>query len=98
MQIRQQGEFESLHLDMIIGFGKWEFGPTDIENPFPIGEGSVHLWHGAQDSLVHVEPIRYIMSKLPWIHYHELPEAGHMFLLADGVGDTIIKSLLQNEK
>ncbi|CAA0837850.1 alpha/beta-Hydrolases superfamily protein [Striga hermonthica] len=71
----QQGVFESLHRDTMIGFGRWEFDPTDIENPFSKGEGSVHLWQGDDDRLVPVSLQRYIAEKLPWIHYHELPGA-----------------------
>ncbi|KAF8403274.1 hypothetical protein HHK36_011376 [Tetracentron sinense] len=98
-QIKQQGEFESLHGDMMIGFGSWEFDPMDLENPFPNNEGgSVHLWHGDEDGLVPVTLQRYIAGKLPWIHYHELPGAGHLFPLADGMGIAIIKALLLEEK
>ncbi|VVA21862.1 PREDICTED: alpha/beta-Hydrolases superfamily [Prunus dulcis] len=93
-QVRQQGEFESLHRDMIVGFGTWEFTPLDLENPFPNNEGSVHLWHGADDRLVPVKPQRYIAQRLPWIHYHELPGAGHLFPHADGMCDNIVKALL----
>ncbi|GFQ06054.1 hypothetical protein PHJA_002749400 [Phtheirospermum japonicum] len=38
----QQGEFESLHRDMMIGFGTWEFDPMDLKNPIS-GKGSVTL-------------------------------------------------------
>ncbi|XP_077230702.1 uncharacterized protein LOC143863819 [Tasmannia lanceolata] len=96
-QIKQQGNFATLHLDMIVGFGKWEFDPMDLENPFPSNEGSVHLWHGDQDWVVPVTPQRYIAKKLPWIHYHELPGAGHMIPAADGSGDLIVKALLLGE-
>ncbi|XP_019153142.1 PREDICTED: uncharacterized protein LOC109149675 [Ipomoea nil] len=96
-QVRQQGEFESLHRDLIVGFGTWEFGPTDLKNPFPNGEGSVHVWHGEEDRLVPVAVQRYITLQLPWIHYHELQGAGHMFPDADGMADRIIKSLLIGE-
>lgn len=74
--VRQQGEFETLHRDLIIGFGKWEFDPTELTNPFPNNEGTVHLWQGDEDKLVPVELQRYIAQKLPWIHYHELSGAG----------------------
>jgi len=79
---------------MMVGFGRWEFDPLDIENPFPNGEGSVHLWHGAEDRIVPVIISRYLAEKLQWIQYHELPDAGHMFPLADGMADTIVRSLL----
>ncbi|XP_077241267.1 uncharacterized protein LOC143881846 isoform X1 [Tasmannia lanceolata] len=97
-QIRQQGDFVSLHLDMIIGFGKWEFDPMDLENPFPNNEGSVHLWHGDQDWIVPVTPQRYIAKNLPWIQYHELPGVGHMVTIADGLSDVIVKALLLGEQ
>lgn len=93
-QITQQGEYNSLHRDMMVGFGRWKFSPLDIQNPFPNNEGSVHLWHGAEDRIVSVAMSRYIAQKLPWIKYHELPEAGHMFPLSDGMPDTIVKLLL----
>ncbi|XP_021908742.1 uncharacterized protein LOC110822829 [Carica papaya] len=97
-QIRQQGEFESVHRDLIVGFGTWEFDPIDLENPFPKNEGSVHLWQGDEDTLVPVELQRYIAQKLPWIHYHELKGAGHFFTVADGMSDAIVKALLVGEK
>ncbi|KAK6139825.1 hypothetical protein DH2020_026400 [Rehmannia glutinosa] len=89
---RQQGEFESLHRDMVVGFGTWEFDPTDLKNTFP--EGSVHLWQGDDDLLVPVTLQRYIADKLPWIKYHELSGAGHMFLYADGMADSVIQALI----
>ena len=93
-QILQQGEHNSLHRDMMVGFGHWEFDPMDLENPFPNGEGSVHLWHGAEDRIVPVIMSRYLAQKLPWVQYRELPDAGHMFPLADGMADIIVRSLL----
>ncbi|CAL4969032.1 unnamed protein product [Urochloa decumbens] len=93
-QVRQQGEYESLHRDMIVGFGKWSWSPLELEDPFPNGEGKVHLWHGAEDLIVPVELSRYISQRLPWVRYHELPTAGHLFPIADGMPDVILKSLL----
>ncbi|KAH9738271.1 AB hydrolase-1 domain-containing protein [Citrus sinensis] len=95
---RQQGEYESLHRDMMVGFGTWEFDPLDLKNPFPNNEGSVHLWHGDEDRLVPVILQRYIVQRLPWIHYHELSGAGHMFPFADGMSDTIVKAVLTGDK
>ncbi|KAK1323826.1 hypothetical protein QJS10_CPA02g00960 [Acorus calamus] len=40
-QVTQQGEFYSLHQTMIVDFGRWEFDPMDLKNPFPKNEGSV---------------------------------------------------------
>ncbi|CAK8562028.1 unnamed protein product [Lathyrus sativus] len=93
-QVRQQGEYESIHRDINIGFGRWEYTPLDIQNPFPNNEGSVHLWQGDEDILVPVTLQRYIAQNLSWIHYHELPGSGHLFPHADGVSETVIKSLL----
>lgn len=96
-QVRQQGEYESVHRDLMIGFGTWEFDPMDLKNPFPNNEGSVHLWHGDEDGIVPVTLQRYIARRLRWIHYHELAGAGHMFPFADGMGNAIIKTLLSGE-
>ena len=79
---------------MIVGFGKWDFDPIDLENPFPNNEGTIHLWHGDEDRLVPVALQRYIAERLPWIHYHELPGAGHLFPYATGMSDAIVKAQL----
>ncbi|PSS01373.1 Lysophospholipase BODYGUARD 2 precursor [Actinidia chinensis var. chinensis] len=96
-QVRQQGEFESLHRDLMIGFGTWEFDPMNLENPFPNNEGLFHIWHGDEDVLVPVSLQRYIAQQVPWINYHELPGAGHMFPHADGMVNAIVKALLIGE-
>lgn len=93
-QIVQQGEYNSLHRDMLVGFGTWEFDPMDLSNPFPDSEGAVHLWHGAEDRIVPAIMSRYISQKLGWIRYHEVPDAGHMLPLVDGMADAIVASLL----
>lgn len=95
--VRQQGEYESIHRDIMIGFGNWEFDPMDLENPLLNNEGSIHLWHGDDDRVVPVTLQRYIAQRLPWIRYHELQGAGHMFPFADGMNDAIIKLLLLGE-
>ncbi|KAG6640572.1 uncharacterized protein LOC122275909 [Carya illinoinensis] len=97
-QVRQQGEYESLHRDLNVGFGTWEFSPMDLENPFPNKEGSVHLWQGDEDMIVPVTLQRYIAQRLPWIHYHELAGAGHLFPHADGMCDSIVKAILIGQK
>ncbi|KAK1421071.1 hypothetical protein QVD17_23157 [Tagetes erecta] len=93
-QPTQQGEYESLHRDLMIAFGKWEFDPMELENPFPNNEGSVHVWQGDDDRFTPVTLQRYIAQRLPWIKYHELTHVGHLFALADGMTDTILKTLL----
>lgn len=78
----------------MIGFGKWEFDPMLLENIFPKNEGSVHLWQGDDDKLVPVKLQRYIAQKLPWIHYHELAGAGHIFAFTTKISEEIVRSLL----
>ncbi|XP_071732990.1 uncharacterized protein [Rutidosis leptorrhynchoides] len=95
--VRQQGLAESIFRDMRVGFGKWEFDPMEIRNPFPNNEGSVHLWHGDEDGLVPVSLQRYVAKKLPWIHYHELPGVGHLLPNYDGKKEAILRSLLLGE-
>ncbi|CAN1174378.1 hypothetical protein LINPERPRIM_LOCUS9865 [Linum perenne] len=90
----QQGVHESLHRDMMVGFGKWEFDPMEIENPFPNNEGSVHLWQGDEDRKVPLELQRYIVKKLPWIQYHEIPGGGHILLSPPELMEDILRSLL----
>ncbi|KAI3470607.1 hypothetical protein Pfo_027270 [Paulownia fortunei] len=95
----QQGAYESLHRDMMVGFGHWEFDPMNLGDPFLDREGSVHLWHGTEDGIVPVTLQRYIAKKLPWIQYHELPNAGHLFAYADSTAkDDILKTLLTGDK
>lgn len=90
----QQGVHETLHRDMIVGFGQWEFDPMDLDDPFPTGEGRVHLWQGAEDGLVSASMQRYIAKKLPWIQYHEVANAGHMFLAETAVKDAVFSALV----
>ncbi|PHU06261.1 hypothetical protein BC332_22750 [Capsicum chinense] len=95
--VRQQGEYESIHRDIMIGFGTWEFDPMELENPFPNREGSVHIWQGDEDGHVPVLLQRHIAKKLPWIHYHEMKGGGHMFPWAEGMGDKVMKTFLLGE-
>lgn len=93
-KITQQGEYESLHRDIMSAFGRWEFGPTEIENPFPDDNGSVHIWQGFEDRIIPYTLNRYISQKLPWILYHELPHAGHLFLFKKNECESIIRALV----
>ncbi|XP_042041334.1 uncharacterized protein LOC121786774 [Salvia splendens] len=79
-QVRQQGDYESIHRDLAFAFGKWEFDPTELRNPFAEGSGSV-------DILVPATLQREI-------NYHEVRGAGHKFLYADGIADSIIQALV----
>jgi pimeloyl-ACP methyl ester carboxylesterase len=97
-QVKQQGEHESICRDAMIGFGSWDFDPLDLENPFTDNTIQVHLWQGADDRLVHAVLQRYIAQKLPWIQYHELPGAGHLFPYIEEVCAAIIKTQLMDTK
>jgi hypothetical protein len=80
---------------MMVGFGKWSWSPLQLEDPFASGGGGkVHLWHDVEDLIVPVTLSRYISEKLPWVVYHELPRSGHLFPIADGMADAIVRSLL----
>ncbi|KAI4310522.1 hypothetical protein MLD38_035495 [Melastoma candidum] len=85
----KQGDYVSLHHDLMVGFGAWEFDPMDLENPFPNGEGSVHLWQGDDDYLspeVHRATASVDrVSRAGW--NGALP-------MAEGVSDQIVKALL----
>ncbi|KAK7392986.1 hypothetical protein VNO78_21436 [Psophocarpus tetragonolobus] len=93
-QVKQQGEAESICRDAIVGFGRWDFDPLDIDNPFPDNTGHVHLWQGDDDKLVPVTLQRYIAQKIPWIQYHEVPGSGHLFPYLEDVSQNIIKTQL----
>ncbi|KAG9135981.1 hypothetical protein Leryth_015849 [Lithospermum erythrorhizon] len=92
---RQQGLYGSTLMDIIVGFGdSWEFEPMELENPFPNGEGIVNLWQGDKDMAISVELQRHVVSKLPWINYHEIPDGGHTFSYEANMKDEILKALV----
>ncbi|XP_073063176.1 uncharacterized protein [Primulina eburnea] len=93
-KVRQQGVYECLHRDMMVAFGKWDFDPTDITNPFPNKEGSIHIWQGYEDKMIPFTLNRYLSEKLPWIHYHEVPDAGHLMIYNSTHCEAIIKALV----
>ncbi|XP_038895419.1 uncharacterized protein LOC120083658 [Benincasa hispida] len=93
-KIRQQGEYECLHRDMLVAFGKWEFDPLELTNPFTENKGSVHMWQGGADRLVPIEFSHFIAQKLPWIQYHEVPNAGHLVVHETESFKAIIRALL----
>ncbi|KAG9153725.1 hypothetical protein Leryth_005855 [Lithospermum erythrorhizon] len=93
---QQQGLYESTLMDIIVGFGEsWEFEPMELENPFPNGEGTINLWQGDKDRAVSVELQRFVVSKLPWVNYHEIPYGGHTFSYDDNMKDKILKALVR---
>jgi pimeloyl-ACP methyl ester carboxylesterase len=97
-KVRQQGVYESLHRDIIVHFGNWEFDPMEIKNPYPNNEASVHLWHGHEDKLVPYEMQRYLVKKLSWIKYHEVPDGGHLMIHESGLCEAMFRELLLGEE
>lgn len=94
-KIRQQGDFESLHRDLRVHFGRWEFDPMEMKNPFPENEGCrVYLWQGREDKLVPYELQRYLANKLPWINYFEVADGGHLMIHEPGLCEAIFRQLL----
>ncbi|CAJ1967686.1 unnamed protein product [Sphenostylis stenocarpa] len=93
-QVQQQGEAESICREARIGFGRWDFDPLDIDNPFPDNTGHVHLWQGDDDKIIPVMLQRYIAQNIPWIQYHEVPGSGHLFPHIEEITATIIKTQL----
>ncbi|OWM69003.1 hypothetical protein CDL15_Pgr025190 [Punica granatum] len=98
-RLRQQEVFDTLRTDFMVCFGKWDFDPMEMGDPFPESpESSVHIWQGHEDKVVPVELQQCISEKLPWIQYHEIPEGGHLIVHYDGVCDSIVKALLLGEE
>ncbi|MFS7908984.1 hypothetical protein Hanom_Chr01g00089491 [Helianthus anomalus] len=52
------------------------------------------IWQGDEYILVPVTLQQYIAQQLPWINYHELTGASHMFPYADANSDAILKAPL----
>lgn len=78
------------------GYAQWEFDPTDVQNPFPNNEGSVHIWQGLEDKIIPYSLNRYLSQKLPWIQYHEIPDSGHLLAFEKNNCEAIIRNLLLN--
>ncbi|KAI8522712.1 hypothetical protein RHMOL_Rhmol13G0018000 [Rhododendron molle] len=93
-KIRQQGMYESLFRDIVVGYGNWEFGPLDLTNPFPENEGSVHIWQGYDDKIIPRQLNRYISEKLPWIRYHEVRDAGHLMIFNPKTCEIVFREFL----
>ncbi|KAA8549862.1 hypothetical protein F0562_001546 [Nyssa sinensis] len=96
-RLKEQGVFDSLRRDFISGFGKWDFDPLDLSNPFPENERFVHIWQGYEDKVVPFQLQRYVSRKLPWIQYHEVPDGGHLLVYDTAVCEAILRALLLGE-
>ncbi|CAA0824291.1 alpha/beta-Hydrolases superfamily protein [Striga hermonthica] len=90
----QQGLHESLHRDLMVAFGKWDFDPTDIRNPFVDGEGHVDMWVGHEDKVFPFELARYLSRQIPWIRYHEVADAGHLLIYKETNCEAIFRELV----
>ncbi|XP_011090350.1 uncharacterized protein LOC105171048 [Sesamum indicum] len=95
-KVQQQGTHESLYRDLMVGLGRWEFGPTDISNPFPNNEGYVHMWQGYEDKVCRFEMNGYIAGRLPWIQYHEVADAGHLLIYKAAHCEAIFRALVSS--
>ncbi|KAL3850307.1 hypothetical protein ACJIZ3_012189 [Penstemon smallii] len=89
--------FDSLRRDFIVAFGKWDFDPIDLCNPYPKSESRVHMWQGHEDKVVPFQLQRYVSKKLSWIQYHEVPDGGHLLVYDNVVCEAILRSLLLGE-
>lgn len=80
------------------GYESWEFDPMKLENPFSDhNESSVHIWQGKEDRLVPFSLQRFLAKKLLWIISHEVPDSGHLLILAEVMADVILRSLVLGE-
>ncbi|KAL0417599.1 UNVERIFIED_CONTAM: hypothetical protein Sradi_1173400 [Sesamum radiatum] len=96
-QNKDRSVFDSLRRDFIVAFGKWDFDPMDLTNPYPQKESAVHIWQGYEDKVVPFQLQRYVSSKLPWIRYHEVPDGGHLLVYDSAVCEAILRSLVLGE-
>ncbi|KAI4304738.1 hypothetical protein MLD38_040212 [Melastoma candidum] len=97
-KIRQQGDHESIHRDLILHFGRWEFDPMELEDPFRDREGSVHLWQGKADWVVPFELQRHVAKRLPWIKYREVADGGHLMIHEGVLCETMFRELCLGEE
>lgn len=96
--LREQVVFDTLRHDWRVAFGKWEFDPMKLSNPFPHNTSSFHIWHGYEDKVVPSELQRFVSGKLPWIHYHEVPDGGHLIIYHRGLCEAILRALLLGQE
>lgn len=96
-KLKQQDIFDSLRRDFIVAFGKWDFDPLTLNNPFAQNKCPLHIWQGYEDKVVPVELQRYVAGRLPWIRYHEVPDGGHLLVYDTAVCEAILRSLLLGE-
>lgn len=76
--------------------GDWGFEPEGLPDPFPGGEGSVHIWHGTEDRMVPVDVQRYVAGRIPWVRYHESAGSGHLFHHLRHWSEAVLEALLHH--
>ncbi|KAK2984138.1 hypothetical protein RJ640_006291 [Escallonia rubra] len=96
-KLKDRALFDSHRRDFIAAFGKWDFDPLCLSNPFPDNKSLVHIWQGCEDKVVPVQIQRFVSEKLPWIHYHEVPDGGHFLVYDSAVCEAILRSLVLGE-
>ncbi|KAG6417286.1 hypothetical protein SASPL_119440 [Salvia splendens] len=96
-KVRDRTVFDSLRRDFVVAFGKWDFDPLELCNPYPQRESTVHIWQGHEDKVVPVQLQRHVSGKLPWIRYHEVPDGGHLLVYDSDVCEAILRSLVLGE-
>lgn len=96
-KLKEEPIFNSLRKDFIVAFGKWDFDPLNISNPFGESESQLHIWQGCEDKVVPVELQRFVSKRLPWIKYHEVGDGGHLLVYDSDVCEAILRSLLLGE-
>ncbi|GJV37923.1 hypothetical protein Tco_1410400 [Tanacetum coccineum] len=69
----KQGVYGSLYRDIMVGYGKWEFDPCDLSNPWPNNSGAAHIWQGYEDKIIPYKVNQFLSEKLPFVRYHEIP-------------------------
>lgn len=95
--LKDRSVFDSLCSDLIVAFGKWDFNPLELTDPYPQNESSIHIWQGVKDKVVPVQLQRHVSQRLPWIRYHEVPECGHLLVYDTAVCEAVLTSLLLGE-
>ncbi|KAG9133901.1 hypothetical protein Leryth_004605 [Lithospermum erythrorhizon] len=96
-KIGKRKVFDSLRRDFIVAFGKWDFDPLELQNPYGEKGNRVHIWQGCEDRVVPCEIQRFIAKRLSWISYHEVLDGGHLLVYDSAVCEAVLRSLLLGE-
>ena len=76
------------------GYGKWEFDPFDLSNPWPDNSGAAHIWQGYEDKIIPYKVNRFLSEKLPFVRYHEIPGKGHFLPFDSSLCEEIFRTLV----